>query len=221
ISWPDEIFIGGFCDSSNVSEDCKWDIETAVTLMHEVGHVLYYKMLAECGGSFSDLYITPVALEEAVTFLAELFMFQGDFLKSISMVNSEIEPYYNDWRKMRIRFLRELLGFSRFDLEAYKLALESPDNMNDVWLSKLSEQTGVDYSDSHWAVVSYGFYTEDPMRRYAYILSALLAKKIAGDTWQGVINPSSYSPSGFLNIIQNLVTNWVDCPQVVLNDLSF
>jgi hypothetical protein len=37
--------------------------------------------------------------------------------------------------------------------------------------------TGVDFSDASWAIDGAGFYTEDPMRRYAYPVAHTWAQR--------------------------------------------
>lgn len=216
LSWPHEICIGGFYGGKDKIDDCRWDIRTIVVLMHEAGHALHYKLLAECDASFRDLYITPVAMEETVTFLAELLLFQKVFLNCIDIDPDKIDSFKEQWQKIRIMELRESLGYSRFDMNAYRLALECPDEMDGIWQDIMLSQTGIDHSNSHWALVGYGFYTEDPVRRYAYNLSALWAKKIAGDSWQGIIDPVSFSPLQFIKIIETLCKNWIASPQIFI-----
>jgi len=218
LKWPDDLRIFGYLNPAK--KDYNWGISDAATLLHEAGHALHYKMLGKFGKSFRYYYITPVALEESITFLTELLLFQSDFISSSSMDFAEIKTFNQQWRKMRIRDLREQLAFAVFDMEVYKLALESPKDIQSKWLELMLRYTEVDYSDSHWSTTGYGFYTEDPVRRYSYILAGLWAKSIAGDSWQGIVEPINSSPSELVKKLEIFVKDWISDPDVVIKKLN-
>ena len=45
----------------------------------------------------------------------------------------------------------------------------------------MEKATEVSWEDRHWALDGHGFYTADPMRRYAYLSAQGYAEEIAAD----------------------------------------
>lgn len=153
--------------------------QTASTLMHEVGHAVHYGMLSALGGRFLNFLLVPPALDEGV----------AGFTQSLTpCVVSELgadqrsgakgsDPRGPDFAQLWL--MRCLIGRVRFEMKAYRAALRRPSALGRLWRSEMERATEVSWEDRHWALDGHGFYTADPMRRYAYLCAEAYAEEIA------------------------------------------
>jgi hypothetical protein len=219
LHWPSDVRLGVRGRRVDARTD-GLDIPTFVTVMHEVGHALHYALLARASASFRQFYLSPPALGEAFAALAERQAFHPAVWSLTRLAPAQAAGHRAAWQRQQIWFLRRQIGRVRFEFDAYELALASPSRLDSAWESALAAATQVEFEGTHWAVDGHGFYTEDPMLRYAYLVSAGWADQISGHTWGGATSGPTGTPPALVQRMQPLVARWTARPAAMVGGLD-
>ena len=212
LDWPADIRVGV---RARVGPDLvpRLTAGTASTLMHEVGHAVHYGMLSALRGRFLNYLLVPPALDEGIAgFTQSLTPFVVSDLGAD--LRSGVEG--NDARRpgfARLWFLRYLIGWVRFEMKAYRTALRRPSALGRLWRSELEKATEVSWEDRHWALDGHGFYTADPMRRYAYLSAEAYAEEMAAAAKSREHDAEEPTPPQFVAAIEQFVSGALRNPK--------
>jgi hypothetical protein len=165
VSWPGDIRIAARPSGSDAGSSER--LEALGVLAHELGHALHWRLLAELGVDFLDFITISAAEHETFADLGERLLFEPEVGGELGLTRSR-----RLWQARRLQRMRLDLGRARFELGAYAAALDDPSSLQTRWRAEL-QRTGADPGRDSWVLDGHGFYTEDPMRRYAYPLAWL------------------------------------------------
>jgi hypothetical protein len=163
LRWPDHIAV--VIRSVDAAAPADERIASLGTTAHELGHVLQWRARAGRGLGFLDFFSLTVLEAETAAELGERLLFESELGREMSLPRAL-------WSKQRALGMLRQIGLARFELRAYAAALDAPLSLPALWadLADASAQLS-------WSLAGHGFYTDDPMQRYAYPLAYLHARR--------------------------------------------
>jgi hypothetical protein len=152
--WPDRLGIVVRRPSGDASPAAH--VATLGIMAHEAGHALQCRARAERGLGFLDFFALDAVQAETAADLAERLLFESELGEGMSLPRVL-------WSSERAADVLRHVRRARFELQAYAAALDAPSSLR---------------MDAGWSRDGHGFYTEDPMRRYAYPLAYVRSKRL-------------------------------------------
>ena len=132
-------------------------------LLHELGHYLHYTVPVPEGWQLSA---PPAVFDETMASLLELAGSAVEFPDQLGRL--VLRPAGQHDRRLRAAKLREWALSALFELQAYRANGESLDAL---WAEMLQEHGFVAAFPHEWALD--GFYVDDPVYRFNYVIGAL------------------------------------------------
>ena len=155
----------------------KADLSAISCALHELGHAFRAQWTQP--KSYPHLILQPPVTDEAVATVFERLATMRSWLTAgLGATEADVAAIREADRSYRAIRLRLLAAWSLFELDLYD---DPQGDLQPAYAARLAQATGLPPARAaacHWAADGHGFFTEDPVYRYSYVLAEMISSNI-------------------------------------------